>query len=212
MSSLDKLISGYRIFKATIYPRKKDLATHFLQLGIKPKTLVVTSCSLQISPDELTSSNPGELYVIRNVGGIIPPYGSSAYGIIAAIEYAVKELYVENVVIIGHSHCDGIHLMMDKEKEKDLQGYNDPMAAWMHVIDDAKNAVRSQLGKSSKEEQETACEHEAVLVSLRNLVGYPFVKERISKNDVGIFGWHFDIETGALQSFNPKSKVFEDIL
>lgn len=207
MSTFDKLISGYRLFKATTYEHQKEMVKHFLALGIKPSTLVVTSCSLQISPDILTSSNPGELFVIRNIGGLLPPYGEHECGTIAAVEYAVQELEVENVIVLGHTHCDGIEMMMNNKKV--LQDASDPMAVWMKIAASAKNAVKETLSKKSEEEQEAACEKEAILVSMKNLIEYPFVKKRIDLDNIDIYGWHFDIETGELSAFDPTTKFFE---
>lgn len=212
MPSFEKLISGYRIFKTTTYEQRKDIVSHYLALGIKPSTLVITSCSLQVSPDILTSSNPGELYVIRNVGGLVPPYGEGgANGTIAAIEYAIKELEVANVIVLGHSHCDGVHLLMDQEKEEVLQNESNPIASWLHIMDEAKDAVKAQLKKKSEEEQEAACEQEVILVSLKNLISYPFVEKRIEGDELAIYGWHFDIESGTLRTFNPETRLFEPI-
>lgn len=212
MSSFEKLVSGYRSFKATEFEQIGNVLRHHIALNHKPSTLFVTSCSLQIAPDTLTASNPGDLYVVRNLGGFVPPYdGGVAHAGVAAIKYAVVELEVENIIVLGHTHCDGVHMLMDPNQEKKLADTNDPIAQWLHTIDEAKDAVCKQLKKKDFDFQEHACEQEAVLVSLKNLIDFPFVKERIEHNNLGIFGWHLDIETGLLSSFNPETRLFESL-
>ena len=209
MSDYNKLMGGFKAFKATVYNEKKDALGHVFKLGIKPTTLFITCCDLKISPDTIFSGNPGELYVFRNMAAIVPPYseeGANANGIVAAIEYGVKNLAVENVVVLGHAKCDGIKLLMSDDDESKNSS---AMKGWLEIAEEARDAVKNELADKTIEEQESACEHETILVSLKNLLTYPFVEERIKNNQLKIYGWHFNIESGELMAFDPETKFFE---
>ena len=191
---------------------QKEMIKHLLTLKIKPTTLIITSCSLQIAPSTIFGCNPGDLYVVRNVGGLVPPYGAGgANATISAIEYAICTLEVENVIILSHNHCDGINLLMNDKRKDSQKNMEDPMESWLSIANEARDAVREQMSDEKAEEKEIACEHEAILVSLKNLITYPWIEKRISSKKIGIYGMHFDIETGELESFNPETKNFENI-
>ena len=209
MVALSKLVSGYRVFKATTYEEHKDVITHLLRMGAKPTSLVITSCSLRISADQIFGCSPGDLYVIRNVGGFVPPYEEKGmHGTLAAIEYAIKVLKVENVMIVGHAHCEGVRELM-KLDEHITEHNRDPMKAWLSIAVRARDEVRKQMAGSSEQEQLRACEKEVVLVSLLNLLEYPWIKELVEQGKLDIYGWYFNIEKGELLAFNPQSKFFE---
>lgn len=208
MPSLQNLVGGFKTYKATLYNQHKNLISHFLQQGRKPTTLFITCCDLRTSPDSITSSSLGDLYTIRTIAGLVPPYADvGAHGSVAAIQYAVEVLKVENIVVMGHTHCEGIHSLMTYEP-KGSEEY-DPMANWLHIAKDAKEAVQSQLAGKPLPEQEKACEQESVLVSLKNLLTYPWIKDRIENDSLYVYGWHFDIVAGDLLCFNPASQQFE---
>jgi len=209
MADFGQLVSGFRIFKSTTYNEIKDSIGHVVRQGIKPKTLFVSCSDLRISPDTIFSNNPGESFVFRNMGSLIPPYESEgAHSIIAAIEYAVKDLQIESIVVLGHSNCDSVKMLMNEGAGEE---YGKAMHDWLELGADARDAVANDLSDKSDEEKEAACEEEIILVSLRNLLTYPFVNEKIQDDSLKIYGWHFDIEGGELKGFNPETKYFESI-
>lgn len=212
MPSFDEMLTGFRAFKATTYESCRAQIEHVLRQGLKPTTLFVTSCGLRIAPDTIVSADPGELFVVRNLGGLVPPYNDNhANGTVAAIEYAVSVLEVQNVIVLGHAHCEGIHALMSplmKSKEKSHK----TVQHWLNVARTAKEAVLKQLPEKSDAEQQRACEQEAVLVSVKNLLEYPAVKKRLKDvQPIDIYGWFFNIETGKLRAFDPRTKCFEEI-
>lgn len=218
MADFGKLISGFRVFKATVYPEKKEILTHMIRQGIKSKTLFISCSDLRLSPDVIFSCNPGELYVCRNVGALIPEYTKkTASGIIATIEYGVNILEVENIVVMGHTNCDGIKLLMSEdfsensENEESNSRKTHAMRDWLSIAAEAKAAVKKELKGKSEEEQEVACQHESILVSLKHLLTYPFVEDRIQAGKLNIYGWHLDMESGVLLGFDPETKFFDPI-
>ncbi len=221
MADFGKLISGYRIFRATTFPQRKDLMTHMIRQGVKPNALIITCADLRIPPEEIFATSVGEIFVARNIGGLVAPHShTTASGMIAAVEYAVLNLEVENIIVLGHSPCQGIKLLLDTdfvegstqsaEGAKRIQ-LSTAMKNWLSIAMEAKDAVKKQMAKKSEEEQESACQMETILVSLRNLITYPFIAERIKQNKIKIYGWHFDVLTGELQAFNPETRFFETI-
>ncbi len=211
MPDVGKLMSGFRIFKATTYQKQKDVIHHLLLQGQKPTTMVISCVDIRIAPAEIFATNPGELYIVNNIGGFVPKYEAhGVHGLLSAIEYAVTVLEVQNIVVLGHAKCDGIKMMMS-DNFVTSKGISESMKTWLSVAKEARDAVKSQLSQKTEEEQLSACEHESIIVSLRNLLTYPYIKKRMDENKLNIFGWHFNIESGSIEAFDPNSLVFEQI-
>jgi len=212
MPDVKKLISGFQVFKATTFPKQKDIIHHLLEQGMKPSTLIITCSDLRIAPAEIFSTNPGELYILSNVGGLVPKYETTGtHGVLAAIEYAVTTLEVQNVVVLGHAKCDGIKMMMSDKFMATTDGLSESMKIWLSVAGEARDAVKKQMAGKSEEEQQTSCEQESLIISLRNLMGYPYIAKRMKENKLNIFAWRFNVEEGEVTAFNVDTKFFEPI-
>jgi len=211
MPEIGKLISGFRTFKATSFSKQKDIIEHLIEQGQKPSTLVIACSDIRMPPAEIFSTNPGELYLINNMGGLIPKFGSEGVaGILSSLEYAINDLEVENIIVLGHAKCGSIEMIMS-EKTIANKDISDSMKKWFEIASEARDAVKKQLTDKSKEEQQAACEHESIIVTMRNLMTYPYIKKRMDQNKLNIFGWHFNIEEGKISAFNPDTKFFEEI-
>lgn len=211
MSDISKLISGFIVFKSTTFERQKDIIKHLIEQGHKPTTMVISCAEIRMAPAEIFATNPGELYVINNIGGLVPKYDKhGTNGILAAIEYAVNNLEVQNIIILGHAKCEGIKTMMS-DKFSSEKGLSESMRTWLSVAQEAREAVKSQMADKSEEEQQKACEHESIVISLRNLIEYPYVAKKLKENKLNIFGWHFNAEHGSLAGFNVDSGFFEPL-
>ncbi|MBU6338632.1 MAG: hypothetical protein KGQ36_01480 [Rickettsiales bacterium] len=210
MPDITKLVNGFRIFKSTTFAQKKDVIKHLVAQEQKPTTLVISCVDLRMAPSEIFATNPGELYVINNIGALVPKYDAGGiHGIMAAIEYAVKDLQVQNIIVLGHAKCDSIKMMMsDKYADKKL---SESMQKWLSVAEAAREAVKKQLADKNSDEQQASCERESLVVSFKNLMEYPYIAERMKKNNLQIFGLHFDIEDGDIMSFNAGNGFFESI-
>jgi len=223
MPSYEHLISGYRVFKATTYKEKKELIVKRMEAGFAPTTLVITSSGMKMGPEFLFASSPGDLYVVRNFGGWVPANsGIAANGTMSIIEYAISVMKVNNVVVLGHSGCDAVKELMSN-KYDDLLNTNDkdlkkilekkdigPLATWMLVGKEVKQAVLKHLSDKTFEEQCAACEQEVILVSIKNLLGYKFVQERVQQG-MDIYGLLWNINEDNLLHFNPNTKHFEAV-
>lgn len=207
MPTLEKLVDGFKVYKATTYERDKDLITHQLMAAVQPSTLVITSSDLHIAPEVLTGCNPGEMYVIRLKAGIVPPFSpGKVSGFAATLEFGVMNLEVKNIVVLGHSHNDGLQMLLDGGH---YTTDSDPLRAWLGHAHDVYEAVKRDMGEHSREDQERAMELETIVMNLRNLFSYPWIEERLKKDQLEIYGWHFDIEDGTLLGYMPNKGCFE---
>ncbi len=212
MSHIGKLISGFRVFKATTFPQKKETIEHLVAQGQKPSTMIISCVDLRIAPAEIFATIPGELYVINNIGGLVPRYeAQGVHGILSAIEYGVVELQVDNIIVLGHARCDSIKMMMAGKFTGSDNSLSLSMKTWLSIASEARDAVKSQLAGKSEEEQQEACEHESIIVSLRHLMEYPYISKRMNQNKLNIFGWHFNIDNGEIMAFNPDTHFFDPI-
>jgi carbonic anhydrase len=123
----------------------------------------------------------------------------------------VTVIQVQNIIVLGHARCDGIKMMMSDKFASITNGLSESMRTWLSVASEARNAVKNQMSGSSEEEQQNSCEHESIIISLRNLMTYPYIAERMARKKLHIFGWHFDVESGEIMGFNPDSAFFEPI-
>lgn len=212
MPEIGKLISGFRTFKATTFSRQQDVIHHLLEQGHKPSTLVISCSDIRLPPAEIFATNPGDLYVINNIGGLIPKFGTSGIaGILSALEYAINDLEVQNIVVLGHAKCDGMKMMMSDKFVAEKEGLSEVMKVWLSVAAEAREAVKKQMADKSAEEQLSACEHESIIITMRNLLTYPYIKKRLDQNKLNIFGWYFNIESGTISAFNPDTKFFDEV-
>ncbi len=210
MADINSLISGFRIFKATEHAKFKDMIEHVIKLNIKPKTIVICCSDMRMSPGRIFSANPGDIYVIRNAGALVPPFGSEQVnGVEASIEYAVNNLEVDNIVVLGHAYCDALkfYFRMDESKVKK----DDNIYKWLSLGKEAKNAVINNMQDRNDDDQEFAHVQESIIVSLKNLLSYPTLREKVDSYKVKLYGWMINLKDGQLITFNPQTKRFEQI-
>ncbi len=209
MPNFSKLVSGFNIFKATTYQNKKDIIRHLLDQGQKPTTMVISCVDIRVSPNEIFATNPGDLFILNNLGGLVPKYETTGiHGILSAIEYGVTVLEVENIVVLGHAKCDSIKMMLDDQDNKKNKQLSESMRTWLEVAKEAREAVQKNMAGRAIEDQQQYCEHESLVVSMRNLLTYPYIVERMKKNKLNVYGVHFNIESGEILGFNPQTQDF----
>ena len=208
MHEIAKFISGFKRFQES-YFRADNALYDRLSKGQTPKTLVIGCCDSRVDPAILTGSAPGDLFVIRNVGNLVPPYepDSRRHGVSAALEFGVTSLGVEHVIVLGHSNCGGIAALMHPHGVED----GEFIAKWVGIAASAKNKILEELPNSSPEAQQKACEEAAVLVSLENLLSFPWIERRVAAGRLTLHGWYFDIEHVELLSYVPQTTSFEPL-
>jgi carbonic anhydrase len=207
MTDVGVLISGFRSFKATEYPRFKNIIEHVVQLNLKPKTMFICCSDMRLPPGKIFGANPGDLYVIRNLGALIPPYQEGQSNeIVASIEYAADVLEVDNIIVMGHAYCDAVRSYFAEGGEN--KNLNPAVHQWLSISREAKEAVCNHMKDKTPQEQEIAFEQEIILVSLKNLLSYPSVAKRIKNKSVQLYGWLFNIKEGMVAAFDPNTRSF----
>ena len=178
--------------------------------GQKPKFLIVGCCDSRVDPAIIFDCAPGELFVIRNVANLVPPNEARVghHGTTAALEYGVCNLGVEHIVVLGHEHCGGIQNLMQTGGIANPDSFIDD---WMRLVDTARLSVEKDFPDASAEQRTRACEQRAILVSLENLLTFPWIAKRVADGTLRLHGWYFDIKQGHLLGHDTVSGEFEPL-
>ena len=185
----------------------EELATH----GQSPDVMVVSCCDSRCDPETIFSAMPGELFVVRNVANLVPPFetGGRFHGVSAALEFAVVKLRVKHIVIMGHSGCGGVHAALDGTAA--THGETIFISRWMSMLDDARMRVLSSHQGSSRTNLRSDLEREGVKTSIANLRTFPFVSDSENKGKLALYGAYFDIASGTLSVLNQATGVFHPL-
>ncbi len=204
------LISGYKSFRKNYFGSGRSLFSALVRDGQSPETLIIACSDSRADPAILTSSGPGDMFVVRNVAAIVPPYktDSSHHGTSAAIEFAVRTLKVKNIVVMGHSCCGGIQALAEKEISREKYEF---LPQWMDIGSAALETVEKELAAAPAEVKRRALEQAVALVSLSNLMTFPWIRQAVEAKTLELHAWYFDLKTGALLNYNASTKVFENI-
>ena len=210
MQDLKNLIKGFKRFQQN-YFKSDDTLYDELRQGQTPKVLLIGCSDSRVDPAILTDCKPGDLFIVRNVANLIPPYEPDAgyHGTSSAIEYAVRILLVEHVIVMGHSHCGGIDALMRSSRETPVGEFIDH---WVEIAQPAREIVQQDLSGKSLEIQARACEQAALMISLENLLTFPWLAERVQAGQLALHGWYFDMEAGQMLAYHPDSGEFEPIV
>ncbi len=201
---MHRLIDGVLHFQSEIHGPRQEL---FTQLGETqaPFAMFIACSDSRVVPELLTQREPGDLFVVRNAGNIIPSYGPAAGGVSASIEYAVAVLGIENVVVCGHSDCGAMKAILRDDKLERMPA----VANWIKHADAAKEIVQATLPASADEKERLhALVHENVLCQLRNLQTHPIVAARLATRRLRLYGWVYNIENGSVDTFDAESGYF----
>lgn len=192
----DKLIKGYQRFRADYFQRNRERLEE-LATRQTPQVAMVSCCDSRVDPSILFDAEPGEIFVIRNVANLVPPYetGGHYHGTSAALEFAVTCLKVKQVVVLGHANCGGIRALMEKEDGIEPEGFIDN---WMQIAAPAKEEILARSDLDSPEQKIDACEKTAVRYSLHNLMSYPWIRSRVENGDLVLIGWYYDLRSGEI--------------
>jgi len=207
MSDVRDFILGFKSFQEEYFKHDKSLFDE-LQAGQKPKALVVACCDSRTDPFPLMNCDPGDIFVVRNIANIAPPYqpDQNYHGVSAALEYAVVTLGVPDIIILGHSSCGGIHALVEGE----ATGSTEFVGKWISILDKARDRAVTKFGRDN-ERVYRACEMAGILTSLENLMTFPFVAERVREGSLRIHGWYFDMKAGKLLSYLSQTGTFEEL-
>ncbi|MBS1156905.1 MAG: carbonic anhydrase [Proteobacteria bacterium] len=210
MDDIQRFIGGFRRFQHKYFGEHRNLFDQ-LKRGQRPQTLIIGCSDSRVDPALLMDCDPGDMFVVRNVANLVPPFENDAsrHGVSAAIEFAVCDLEVRHIVVLGHSSCGGISALMQGHEPKSEADF---VGKWVQIADAARQQVRAELGDRPMDEQVRACEVASVIVSLDNLMTFPFVEERVESGQLALIGWYFDLRKGALFEFDPESNAFQPLV
>jgi carbonic anhydrase len=198
MTRFNDLIEGYYKFRGNAWLEERERWAE-LSTGQAPKVMIIACSDSRVDPATIFGSRPGEVFVVRNVANLVPPYetGGGRHGVSAAVEFAVTKLKVEEIVILGHGACGGVNAALTRSLEGAARGEGGFVADWIGLLDEARDKVLGEHGAG--EEGQRALEQEGVRVSMRNLMTFPFVKEAVDAGRLAIHGAVFAIADGKLR-------------
>ncbi|MBI0000387.1 carbonic anhydrase [Bartonella sp. W8122] len=193
----EKLLKGYHVFMNTRLVQERERYKQLAYEGQKPETMVIACCDSRAAPETIFDTDPGEIFVMRNVANLVPPFhpDKEYHATSAALEFAVQSLKVKNIVVLGHARCGGIRSALDLNG-KPLSSV-DFIGKWMGLLTPAAEAVATNTLMTSSERQ-TALERISIRYSINNLRTFPWIKRREDQGKLALHGAWFDIATGEL--------------
>ncbi len=191
---MERLIEGFRRFRRERWPRHRELFEALGERGQSPRAIIIACSDSRVDPQMLFDAAPGEIFVVRNVANLVPPFAPDAayHGTSAALEFAVRTLRVGNVVVLGHGQCGGIAALLHGSET-----VGDFVGSWMRIAAPARERALAACGGQHATLQQR-CEHEAIKVSLENLATFPWLCESVAKGELALHGCWFEIASGTL--------------
>ncbi|PIB23066.1 carbonic anhydrase [Amylibacter kogurei] len=204
------LIKRYHGWRATQFEENKAWYARLADKGQTPRTMVISCCDSRVHVTSVFGAETGEFFIHRNIANLVPPFAPNEdyHGTSAAIEYAVTALGVTNIIIMGHSLCGGVKGCHDmcSGKAPELEEASSFVGRWMDILRPGYKRVAEAGGEDS--EQISALEREGVMVSLENLLTFPFVADRVEAEDLALHGVWIDIRDGHMEHYEPASNKF----
>ncbi|MEZ5995267.1 MAG: carbonic anhydrase [Hyphomonadaceae bacterium] len=201
---MEYLIEGYRIYRERRWPELRALHKQLAERGQAPKTLVIACADSRVDPATIFNAGPGELFVVRNVANLAPPFEDAPgfHGVSAAIEFAVTQLKVETILVLGHAQCGGVAAALE-DRPRDPHSFLD---AWISLLDTAKARIGAHGDRASD------LEHESIRVTLENLATFPFIQEAIKSRGLNLVGMRYGVADGGLELLDSASGAFQPVL
>lgn len=206
----NRFVKGFHQFQHK-YFRNSDVYKDLTTKGQSPEALVIACCDSRNDPALLMQSQPGDLFVVRNVAAIVPPYqpDENHHGTSAAIEFAVKGLQVKDIIVLGHSMCGGVHALANREGN--ARDQFEFLTQWISIGDMARQKVDALYPSATPEHRQCALEKEVVVTSLDNLLTFPWIKSAVDAGKITLHGWYFDMKNGALFDYDIETGVFNEL-
>lgn len=193
VDAIERLVAGFRGFRARYYEQRPERMRELADQGQSPEVMLIACSDSRVDPALLLGSEPGELFIVRNVANLVPPYGpdDGHHGTSAALEFAVRDLEVDHIIVLGHSACGGIQALraaVSGEPNK-----REFIAPWMEIATQA-----CPCGAGGSVPEQPVVERDAIRISLANLKTFPWIAEKIANSEIELHGWWVDLENGHL--------------
>ncbi len=208
---MEKLISGIHRFRTQYWSDNRELFRRLAEHGQSPEALFITCSDARVIPTVITHAQPGDLFIVRNMGNFVPPYSETPLdgtGVAAAIEYAVLHLAVRDIIVCGHSDCGAMKALY---KDREVFRETPHIAKWLDHGDRTLRIVADNYPGKSKEERLAITAEENVLLQMENLRTYPVVRKAARDGRLHVHAWFFEIGTGTVYRYDPAKGQFEQI-
>jgi carbonic anhydrase len=200
---MQKLVKGIHSFQRGFFASHRELFKQLAEAGQQPETLFITCSDSRVDPNLITNSQPGELFIVRNVGNVVPTRDLPG-GTAAAIQYAVEVLNVQNIILCGHTQCGALKAILDPESVTHLEY----VSRWVKSTISVKKVIEDKYAHLEGEAKLTAAIQENVLAQIEHLREYPFVAERMDAGKLHVNGWIFDVGRGEVFDYDPEYGEF----
>ena len=209
MSDINTLLDGYRRFRANGWAPQRARWEQ-LAAGQSPKVMIIACSDSRVDPSQIFDTSPGEMFVVRNVANLVPPFETDGgyHGVSAALEFAVTQLQVEDIVVMGHGFCGGCAAALTGQFEGASHGEGHFIGHWIHMLDEARQRVRERHPEPLDRTAFADMEMEGVRVSLANLRTFPWVRQREEAGSLKLHGAFFAISDGVLHLLDEASGGF----
>ncbi len=205
---MERLHQGIHHFQANYFAKNRALFERLASSGQRPETLFITCSDSRVIPELITNAAPGELFIVRNVGNIVPDVHRGVVGgVSAAIEFAVEVLQVESVIVCGHTGCGALDAMLHPERVQHLPF----VRRWLGEAAQLPSLLDERYGHLDGEARMTAAVQENVLLQLENLRSFDFIARRLDAGTISMSGWVFDIPTGRVFDYDPVAEQFFEL-
>ena len=206
------LVQRFHGWRATTFSENKSWYKRLADEGQRPRAMIISCCDSRVHVTAIFGADQGEFFIHRNIANLVPPYepDGNQHGTSAAVEYAVTALKVAHIVIVGHSNCGGVKGCLDmcSGQAPELEEKSSFVGRWMDLLRPGYERIKDIADET---ERARALEKQAILVSLDNLMTFPFVKEAVDKGDLSLHGLWNDIGEGGLEQYVPGKDAFETI-
>lgn len=205
-----QLIEGYQNFQRTRLPLERRRFQNLAEAGQRPDVMVIGCCDSRVSPEVIFDTHPGELFVVRNVANLVPPYSPTGltHGVSAALEFAVVNLEVRHIIVMGHSHCGGVRAFVE---HRDQPSSGDFIDRWMTLIAPAASALDAQTNLTTPDYL-ARLEQASTVATLGNLMTFPWIRSRVVTGQLQLLAVYFDVATGLLTVHDRDIGSFREVV
>jgi len=203
---VQQLVAGVHRFRREVFRQQQELFERLAQ-GQEPQTLFITCSDSRIDPNLITHTDPGDLFVLRNAGNLVPAFGATSGGEVATIEFAVTGLEVRDIVVCGHSHCGAMKGLLHPEYLAEMPA----VADWLKHAEATRRIIRAKYSSLRGEELLDVAIEENVLMQIENLQTHPAVAVKLAEGKLKLHAWVYDIASGEVYSFDAASGQFQPL-
>ena len=207
---IHKLLLGHQSFKSEYFKEESELFSSLAAGVHEPYALVISCCDARVVPDAILNADPGDLFVLRNIAALVPPYlKRPGHSVGAAIDYAIHGLKVKHIIVCGHTSCGGLKALADGPMK--LAAHMPSLAEWLADADVVYRRVKEVLATAPSEDVLHQLAYESVPIQLEHLLTYPAVQWALDRGKLQIHGWVYNLASGELDLYKPETNEFEPL-